>query len=74
MYSFCLLVLSFVILIYKNVLLKQINSCHVLNYAYFKGLNFLSFLYIYVHVCDFPGGSMIENPPAMQEMRVYSWV
>lgn len=36
--------------------------------------DFLSFLYIYVHVYDFPGGSMIENPPAMQGMQVYSWV
>ena len=37
---FCLLILSFVILIYKNVLPKQINSCHELIYAYFKSLRF----------------------------------
>ena len=75
MCSFCLLILSFVILIYKNVLPKQINSCHELIYAYFKSLRFpIFFLCIYVHVCDFSVGSMIEKPPAMQEMWVYSWV
>ena len=40
----------------------------------FRVWDFLLFLCIYVPVCDFPGGSVIENPPAMQEMWVYSWV
>ena len=46
MCSFCLLILSFVILIYKNVLPKQINSCHELIYAYFKSLRFPIFFYV----------------------------
>ena len=74
MYSFCLLVLSFVILIYKNVLLKQINSCHVLNYAYFKGLRF-PVIFIYLCACVWlPWWLNDRESPCNAGNQVYSWV
>ena len=33
----------------------------------------LQFLKTIQHICGFLGGSVVKNPPAMQEMQVQSW-
>ena len=33
---------------------------------------YILFLYVYSYIKDFPGGSLIKNPPAMQKTQVWS--